>query len=235
MNCKDDSEIPRPLVDAPKVEIENACQQSRGTGQVFPTEFTPRSALVKPTTLFRARAHGSGTRYIHQDDAEKQLIFTRGACLNNGQQNVKAGWAFVSGPGSHGGPPHTTSGRLETAGPFGEPSHQSIHRAELRAVIAALRSRAWNNDGVKTIVIATDSDYVTMGATMWAKSWIKKDWVKCGRPVKNRDLWEVLLGEAEELDEQGVSVQFWQIQRDWNTVADAAAKEAAAEDEAVGK
>lgn len=173
-------------------------------------------------------------RYIHGDDAGKHLIFTRGVCLDDGKPNPKAGWAFVSGPGAHGGPPQTTSGLLEKTGPSGNPIHQSSHRAELRAVIAALRSRAraWDSEGVETIVIATDSDYIAQGATTRSKTWVKKDWVKGGKPVKNKDLWETLLDEVEKLDEQGVSVQFWRIRRDWNTVAETAAKKAAAKDEA---
>lgn len=98
-------------------------------------------------------------------------------------------------------------------------------------MIAALRSRACHSEGFQTVVIATDSDYITTGATVSAKKWIQKDWLKGNSVVKNKDLWETLLGEVEKLDESGISVQFWRIQRDWNAVADAAAKKAAAEDE----
>ncbi|KAI1168282.1 ribonuclease H-like domain-containing protein [Nemania serpens] len=203
-------------------------------GHVFPTTFTPPSTLVRLNELFLQRDHGSGTRYIHRDDPRcdprKLLIFTAGACVRNGQPNSQAGWAIVHGR-ERDGKPAITSGHLEKAAPLGGPSGQTSNRAELWAVIAALRSRACHSEGFQTVVIATDSDYITTGATVSAKKWIQKDWLKGNSVVKNKDLWETLLGEVEKLDESGISVQFWRIQRDWNAVADAAAKKAAAEDE----
>ncbi|MCQ8206071.1 hypothetical protein NP569_27725, partial [Vibrio parahaemolyticus] len=73
----------------------------------------------------------------------------------------------------------------------------------LRAVIAALRFRHWPGEGFKTVVIATDSDYVVEGSTQWAKTWVQNSWRTKGKrgtdgsDVKNKDLWEVLLGECE--------------------------------------
>jgi ribonuclease HI len=59
---------------------------------------------------------------------------------------------------------------------------------------------------------------------------VKNGWTtRGGVDVKNRDLWEVLLGEFERVEDKGLAVQFWRIPRDWNTVADAAAKNASAE------
>lgn len=52
------------------------------------------------------------------------------------------------------------------------------------------------------------------------------------RPVKNRDLWEVLLGEASDTDE---GMAFWRIPREWNMVTDSAAKDAAAKEDALDK
>ncbi|TRX90105.1 hypothetical protein FHL15_009024 [Xylaria flabelliformis] len=200
----------------------------RGTGRVFPTVFTPPSTLLKPTDLFPGMAtYARITRYIYHRDPNAVLIFTDGACLNNGQLNPKAGWAIVHGPG-FGRQPAIVSERLENVGPFGDPSVQTSNRAELRAVIAAFRFRVWSGEGFKKIVIATDSEYVTLGATTWAKNWISNNWKKNGTgEVKNKDMWEMLLGEVEKWHERGVSIQFWRIPRAWNTVADAAAKKAA--------
>ncbi|KAI1426563.1 ribonuclease H-like protein [Xylaria sp. FL1777] len=208
----------------------------RGTGRVFPTRFTPPSPTIKPTELFPGKAtYVLITRYIHRDDPYKILIFTDGACLNNGQSNPKAGWAFVHGPGC-GGELAVTSSRLENVGPFGDPSIQSSNRAELRAVIAALRFRSWDCEGYKTVVIATDSAYVTQGSTVWAKTWVRNGWQKNDNgEVKNKDLWEALLGEVERWQNREVAIQFWQIPRDWNNVADAAAKQAAERDVAGSK
>jgi ribonuclease HI len=162
------------------------------------------------------------------------LVFTDGACLNNGQENPKAGWAFVFGPGQQADDdrPATTSGRLETHGPFGDPGEQTSNRAELRAVIAALRFRHWAGEGWKSIVVATDSEYVVKGATEWARRWTRNGWkTASGNAAKNRDLWELLLGQVELWQEEGLRVEMWRVPRAWNAAADAAAKAAAGEED----
>jgi len=71
---------------------------------------------------------------------------------------------------------------------------------------------------------------VVEGSTKWAKRWVENGWTtRGGDNVKNRDLWEALLGEVEKYKDKGMAVEFWRIPREWNTVADAAAKDAAAE------
>ncbi|KAI0104488.1 ribonuclease H-like protein [Daldinia grandis] len=207
-------------------------ERRRGTGQVIPKRFVPPTSSIMPTELFR----GQGTylqlsRYIHRDDPQAVLVFTDGACLNNGQPNPKAGWAIVHGPGLTG-EPLIASGRLECKGPFDDESIQTSNRAELRAVIAALGLRHWPGEGFTTMVIATDSEYVVEGSTKWVRTWIGKGWKKnAGVDVKNKDLWEMLLGEFERWEEEGLSIKFWRIPRGWNETADAAAKKAASEDE----
>ncbi|KAI1472708.1 ribonuclease H-like domain-containing protein [Daldinia caldariorum] len=200
----------------------------RGMGRVIPTKFVPPTASITPTELFPAQRTSSGyTRYIRRGDRKSILTFTDGACLNNGQPDPRAGWAVVLGPG-HAGDPAIVSRRVETRGPFGDEGIQSSNRAELRAVIATLRIRNWVREGYTTIVIATDSEYVVEGSTTWARTWTGNSWrTRAGGNVKNQDLWEMLLGEFERWKEEGLSVKFWRISRDWNTTADAAAKQAA--------
>lgn len=164
------------------------------------------------------------------------LIMTDGACLNNGQANPKAGWAFFQGLNIEG-QPLVVSGRLEKQGPWGDDGIQSSNRAELRAVIAALRFRYWPGEGFSTVIIATDSEYVVEGSTQWAKTWVQNNWRTKGKKgnggvnVKNKDLWEMLLGECEKAHRQGLAIQFWKIPRDWNALADEGAKNAAAVEE----
>lgn len=80
-------------------------------------------------------------------------------------------------------------------------------------------------------MIATDSEYVVEGVTSWIHGWIQRGWrTSSGAAVKNRDLWECLLGEIERWDGHGLQVRFWRIPREWNTQADSTAKQAAAED-----
>ncbi|KAK0657949.1 ribonuclease H-like domain-containing protein [Cercophora newfieldiana] len=206
---------------------------TRGTGRVFPTEFTAPSPLVKPLELFSGRRnHINVTRFTLPSNPSKGLILTDGACLENGRIAPKAGWAFWHGLGPSGNN-LIASSRLEAQGPFGSPSEQTSNRAELRAVIAALRFRHWPGEGFRTLVFATDSEYVVLGSTKWARNWVENGWVtRKGVAVKNKDLWEALLGEIEKFKDVGMTVEFWRIPREWNVVADAAAKEAAAEEEA---
>lgn len=210
----------------------------KGTGRVFASIFTPPIAQPgstapspSPEMLFKPavnRCSSPAVRFINTNDQEQMLVYTDGACLNNGQPNPRAGWAFVFGPGMQ------VRRRLEYHGPFGGPAEpQTSNRAELRAVIGVLRFRHWSDpgEGFKSIVVATDSEYVVNGATKWAKGWVKKGWkTSAGGAVKNKDLWELLLGEFERWHDEGLEVMFWRIGRELNSVADTAAKKAAEED-----
>jgi ribonuclease HI len=171
-------------------------------------------------------------RYTHRNDTSTVLIRTDGACLDNGRANPKAGWAFWHGV-SDDGTQLIASAGLEAKGPFGAAAAQTSNRAELRAVIAALRFRHWPGEGFRTFVVATDSEYVVEGATKWVKKWMENGWkTSAGADVKNKDLWQALLGDIERVSDDGLAVQFWRIPREWNTVADAAAKSAAAREAA---
>ncbi|OAR02228.1 hypothetical protein LLEC1_03818 [Akanthomyces lecanii] len=209
----------------------------RGTGLVFPSKFRPPASHLSPMKLFSGRhQHLRVIRCTLPNDNSTLLIMTDGACLNNGQPNPRAGWAFFQGL-SNEGQPLMVSDALEKQGPWGDAALQTSNRAELRAVFAALRFRHWPGEGFSTVVIATDSEYVVEGSTKWARTWVRNGWKKKGQrgtdsvDVKNKDMWEALLGEYERQYNKGLAIQFWKIPREWNTLADAAAKKAAAEDE----
>lgn len=209
-----------------------------GTGRLFPQAFVPPSHSSLPEILFPETPIGNGqTRFVNRDNDSQFLIYTDGACANNGYSGAKGGWAFVYGPRIASDPARCRSivgGRLEPEGPYRDICRQTNNRAELRAVIAALEYRCWSNESAyygrfESLVIATDSSYVAKGATEWAREWICRDWRKLdGSAVQNQDLWKCLLGQIARLyDEQDIRVKFWWIPREWNTIADAAAKIAA--------
>ncbi|SPO03134.1 uncharacterized protein DNG_05816 [Cephalotrichum gorgonifer] len=204
----------------------------RGTGRVFPGVFVPPSQTSTPASLVRESDDETRPRFVLRSDPGICLFYTDGACINNGRPDPKAGWAFVFGPLIEG---QTCTGRLELEGPFGDPEKQTSNRAELRAVIAALRGCDWHEEGFHTIVIATDSEYAVNGATQWARSWVANGWrTSKGTPVQNKDLWEMLLGEMERCDrEEGLRIDMWRIPRAQNAVADRAAKSAAEEEDVV--
>jgi ribonuclease HI len=112
---------------------------------------------------------------------------------------------------------------------MGEAVSQTSNRAELRAVIAALEFRLWNNEGCQRLVITADSSYVVEGCTEWIKKWQRNGWqTSTHKPVKNQDLWKELIKELKRWSEAEVAVLFWLIPRKLNTVADRFVKEVTA-------
>ncbi|KAI8402352.1 hypothetical protein FOFC_17661 [Fusarium oxysporum] len=140
---------------------------SRGSGLVLPTVFVPPPSAT-PQSLFSAgigrNAHPPVTRFIRVDDPKSFLICTDGACLGNGQVEPKAGWTSVFGPLEQN-TNASVNERLEHQGPLGGFGNPTNNRAELRAIIGALRYRNWASEGFTTLVLATDSEYVVKGAT----------------------------------------------------------------------
>lgn len=214
--------------------------QYRGDGTLVVPEihsFVPPTPTTTPSQLFplQHRPDRQYPRFAHQSSVGEFLIFTDGACLNNGLANPAAGWGFVfRAPETDFPQIGTVSGRLEDRGPTNVAQPQTSNRAELRAVIAALQFRAWFGEGWTKLVIATDSEYVTRGVTQWVRTWGRNGWrTSNGMAVKNKDLWEELLGEVIGYRERGMEICFWRIPRAWNEKADRAAK-AGAREERVG-
>lgn len=102
------------------------------------------------------------------------VIHTDGACKGN---PGPGGWGAVLAYGDavkeiFGGSPETTNNRME-----------------LTAVIEALRCLK----RPCRIRIVTDSQYVQKGVEEWLAGWKRKHWkTAAGKPVANRDLWEIL-------------------------------------------
>lgn len=68
----------------------------------------------------------------------------------------------------------------------------SCHRAELIALSAAL-SRLKEKC---SLIIYTDSSYLTMAMNSWISNWIDRGWKNFqGEEISNRDLWQELLNQ----------------------------------------
>lgn len=81
---------------------------------------------------------------------------------------------------------------------FGGEADTTNNRMELMGVIAGLQ--ALTRTGLK-VHITTDSQYVLQGATKWHIGWRRRKWLTSeGDPVKNKDLWLILLDLLEEHD-----------------------------------
>ncbi len=68
------------------------------------------------------------------------------------------------------------------------------NRMELTAVIMALRALKRSSE----VAVFTDSEYVRRGITEWLVGWRRNGWKTSNKkPVKNQDLWQALVLEAE--------------------------------------
>ncbi|RYP59199.1 hypothetical protein DL770_010250 [Monosporascus sp. CRB-9-2] len=153
-----------------------------------------------------------------------QLIYTDGACSNNGRAGARAGVGFASCCPGRGNTKGVVSFPLERQGPDGRPRQPTSNRAELRAVIGALEWRNWYREGWEALVIATDSAYVAHGAATWISTWVEMEWRKAdGSEVANKDLWKRLLFLFRQYAIHGCEIMVWRIPRELNTLADEAA------------
>ncbi|MFC0338680.1 ribonuclease HI [Kushneria avicenniae] len=110
------------------------------------------------------------------------VIHTDGGCRGN---PGPGGWGAVLRSGSHekclkGSEAHTTNNRMELMAAI----------SALRALTRPCRIELW-----------TDSQYVRQGITQWVHNWVKKGWKTASKaPVKNAELWKMLLEESHRHD-----------------------------------
>jgi ribonuclease HI len=110
-------------------------------------------------------------------------IYTDGGCSGN---PGPGGWAWII---IHDGQRWEASGAAPAT---------TNNRMELTAVIEALRGLQRRlqrrlRPGGTAIDVYTDSQYVQLGISRWIQTWIKNGWQTAGKkPVKNRELWQVL-------------------------------------------
>lgn len=106
-------------------------------------------------------------------------IFCDGACSGN------------PGPGGYGAVLRYGGREKELSG--GE--HETTNnRMELTGAIKALESLK----RPCSVVLTTDSQYLSKGMTEWLDGWVKKGWKNSKKePVLNRDLWERLLASSK--------------------------------------
>ncbi|PCJ37680.1 MAG: ribonuclease HI [Cellvibrionales bacterium] len=106
-------------------------------------------------------------------------IFTDGACRGN---PGPGGWGALlryNGTEKHlyGGEAHTTNNRME--------------------LLAAIRGLEAVSESCQ-IDLTSDSQYVRKGITEWLQGWKAKGWKTAAKkPVKNKDLWQLLDEQAQ--------------------------------------
>lgn len=109
-------------------------------------------------------------------------IFTDGACRGN---PGPGGWGALLRCGGH-------DKEL-----YGAVAATTNNRMELQAAIEALRALKRPSQ----VALTTDSQYVRQGITEWVHNWQKRGWkTAANKPVKNADLWQQLIVEADKHD-----------------------------------
>ncbi|KXN92154.1 Ribonuclease H1 [Leucoagaricus sp. SymC.cos] len=149
-------------------------------------------------------------------------VFVDGCCLDNGTPNARAGMGVYFGPGS----PHNISRPLGGNGP------KTNQRAEIRAAVLALgkvyRLLRFGDLCTSHLAIISDSAHVVNSMTKWVEKWRNNGYISARgeRVVNARDLME-LDGITRNLEDMGVAVRFWRVDREYNGEADELARDGA--------
>lgn len=108
---------------------------------------------------------------------QQTTIYTDGSCLSN---PGPGGWSAIILRDK--GDPQEISG--------GTNEETTNNRMEMTAAIEALKAVS---PIVSRVTIISDSEYVIKGMSQWLQGWKTKGWKSSNKkPVKNRDLWEIL-------------------------------------------
>ncbi|KAL8677194.1 MAG: hypothetical protein Q9224_007215 [Gallowayella concinna] len=169
-----------------------------------------------------------------------RLMFTDGACRDNGKSGATAGIGLAYGSKDEWQDSIPVTAERDPA------QSRTSQRAELLAALAGLRFMVEadeltepkttkthmgkrRKDGKTCWVIATDSQYVVKGITEWLPTW-KNNNLRTNRNTKPANL-DLFLELDAELTAQEtalpVKIGFWHVPREYNKVADVLAKEAA--------
>ncbi|CAL8583699.1 hypothetical protein XPA_009319 [Xanthoria parietina] len=183
-----------------------------------------------------------------------RVIFTDGACRQQGNEGATAGIGFACGEED------VWQGSLPVDDDVDPGARRTSQRAELLAALEGLKymimiDRVNNGDADRerkgkkkchggkfkmrnsnedtSWIIATDSQYVVQGMTEWLPAW-KDNHLRTNRNTKpaNLDLF-LKLDEALSAEEafQKVKIGFWYIPRKYNSIADGLAKKASLDGE----
>jgi ribonuclease HI len=148
------------------------------------------------------------------------IVYTDGACSNNGLSNATASWAVYAGPCSN----FNACGLLE------DKHKKTSSLAEIVAVQEALkiveRARMTCRIGPSSAIIITDSEYLVNSIYEWMPSWISNGGFKsCGDPVQHYEaLYDIWFWLQDVQDQVGFNISIWHTKRDNNTEADRLAK-----------
>ncbi|KAL1124815.1 hypothetical protein AAG570_001436 [Ranatra chinensis] len=115
-----------------------------------------------------------GDKTFTKDSRGFIIVYTDGACTNNGRDGAKAGIGVWFG---HNNP-------LNVSAPVeGSPTNNN---AEIQAACVAIRQA--RDAGISKLSVSTDSKFLINCITQWIHKWKKNNWqLSTGGPVKNKD------------------------------------------------
>ena len=119
------------------------------------------------------------------DDTKELIVFTDGACSNNGKASSAAAWAMIW-------PYHP---EFDASGLVPHPPAPTNNRAELLAIVKAMQCARDMIDptGEKPLDIFSDSLLAVNTMMSWMPTWKKRGWRKSdNQPVANLDLLQQL-------------------------------------------
>ena len=127
------------------------------------------------------------------------MVFTDGACPNNGKGGARAGigvwWNY--------GHKHNVSERVK-----GEKQTNNV--GEIQAIVRAIRL-AFEMKNVRKLQINTDSEFTINSVTKWMSGWKKKGWRKAdGKEVANKEDFMILdevLQKAKDIEKVEIKWQ----------------------------
>ena len=118
------------------------------------------------------------TSYFKIKEKQKVVVFTDGACINNGQKNARGGIGVFF--------PDCEEQNISIPLLDNPPTN---NKAELTAIKLALQ----HFDSNKHIILYTDSQYAINCITKWAPGWESKNWKRKGKEVANKELIKEIL------------------------------------------
>jgi len=133
---------------------------------------------------------------LNEDESGYTIVYTDGACSNNGRVDSRAGVGVWWGDGST----HN----------IGEPVKGDRHTnntAEIQAATFAIcQARGL---GVRKLNIHTDSQFLINCMTKWIQNWKRNNWMTASKqPVKNKEDLETL---EIEMNKGGVAVKWTHV------------------------
>lgn len=201
---------------------------------VLPCSRCELTWLVGKAGLSAAANHPSHHTLDHQYGGTRRslIVWTDGACINNGLPNAKAGVGVYFGLNS----------QYNICSPLEISTAPTSHKAELYALLRAMqvilkdivptRSILVSGDSDKKhfrLILVTDSSYAVECMCKHWKNWkvvgkVKVLRNKRGEKIANSDILLAIKDEVEKLSRVGVQVMYYHVSREFNREADSLAK-----------